>query len=371
MLQFSIYDMFGGESVPKNNDNTRLEMLIVLDYLLKFTDEKHLSSRNKIAEYALSKYEYKISKPQRISICLEQLEMFSNDYPDILRFEIKAVSSGVRTKYYANSFLPRRRIEELMRAIYDSRKITYTNKLTILDEIKKVFLSEYEEEKYDNISMYNSIGTKYNELVRKCEIILKEQNEFRFSLKNWEDSVSYKSYLYYDNNMKDISYVGKIKKIKENLGNHYLVIFVLDRQDIISIPIENLIVKEVYPADEQFYEEKSIPLHLGKYIDLEELIDDFFDRKIEDEVNIHFSFVNSFYIYSKIKKNYELFFKEGFIEDGETEDKIYASVFSTPKLFCNWLKTFSLENDIAIIDNEIKEKIVKMYEESIRSIKNN
>ena len=83
-----------------SNDIARLETIVILDYLLKKTDENHLATQVDINKYANDVFNIDI-KRQRISDCLEMLYFISEDYPDLLQFKIERVSTGKRYKYYA------------------------------------------------------------------------------------------------------------------------------------------------------------------------------------------------------------------------------------------------------------------------------
>ena len=67
-----------------SNDIARLETIVILDYLLKKTDENHLATQVDINKYANDVFNIDI-KRQRISDCLEMLYFISEDYPDLLQ----------------------------------------------------------------------------------------------------------------------------------------------------------------------------------------------------------------------------------------------------------------------------------------------
>ena len=59
-----------------SNELARVEMLIILQYLLMRTDKNNLSSQKKIQEFAKEKYDINI-KRQRINECLVSLNFIS------------------------------------------------------------------------------------------------------------------------------------------------------------------------------------------------------------------------------------------------------------------------------------------------------
>ena len=80
-----------------SNELARLEMLIILQYLLTRTDKNNLSSQKKIQEFAKEKYNINI-KRQRINECLISLNFISENDPELLPFMIEAIRALLYTE---------------------------------------------------------------------------------------------------------------------------------------------------------------------------------------------------------------------------------------------------------------------------------
>ena len=85
------------------NKNTRLELLIVLDYLLNFTNAEHIPQHEDYLAYAKKTYKYVIKDRQHVREILDHLYAISQTRPKLLPFKIEAYNTGVRKKYYVTS----------------------------------------------------------------------------------------------------------------------------------------------------------------------------------------------------------------------------------------------------------------------------
>jgi hypothetical protein len=82
------------------NKNTRLELLIVLDYLLNFTNADHIPQHEDYLVYAVTTYQYAIKDRQHVREILDHLFALNQTHPKLLPFKIEAYNTGVRKKYY-------------------------------------------------------------------------------------------------------------------------------------------------------------------------------------------------------------------------------------------------------------------------------
>ena len=91
------------EISEKNKTTTlsRMEVIIVLDYLLSQTNEKHPAKQIDIINYGIEKYGIEIRR-QRIPDILWDLKDFVDEHKEQLPFEIKEVSTGEKFKFYTN-----------------------------------------------------------------------------------------------------------------------------------------------------------------------------------------------------------------------------------------------------------------------------
>lgn len=83
--------------MERNDTNIhRMELLITIDYLLKFTNEKHPATFTAIVEYALNKYDFK-TKRDRIASALCLLKEYSDEFD--FPYVIEQTHGG---KYYVD-----------------------------------------------------------------------------------------------------------------------------------------------------------------------------------------------------------------------------------------------------------------------------
>ncbi len=84
--------------INNNPDLTRIELLFVLDYLFKYTDEEHPAVQKKIIDHVQEKHNITIRR-QRIPEILELLYRLTNE-ENKMPFKVAKVSTGVKFKYY-------------------------------------------------------------------------------------------------------------------------------------------------------------------------------------------------------------------------------------------------------------------------------
>jgi hypothetical protein len=116
---------------------TRLELLIVLDYLLNHTNAKHIPQHEDYIEYAKKTYKYKFNKRQHIREILDFVYKVKQKFPKLLPFEMEARNTGKRNKYFiTNKGLTETEIKALLSSL--QHNIYAPNKM--VDPIIEKFL---------------------------------------------------------------------------------------------------------------------------------------------------------------------------------------------------------------------------------------
>lgn len=258
-----------------SNKIARLELLIILDYLFKKTDENHLSRQSDIEQFAQEEYGVEIRR-QRITDCLESLKEFCDEYSNNLSFALEDVSTGCRLKYYISKRpLNVDEISSIIKAIQNDKHIPSeeTNSLinkflisTTSESIKDELLSEHKDFDYES---KNSMKTKNN---RKS--ILKAIDdisyiEFKVSdirLINSSSPISYSSI--YDENYVFKGFPHSIKKF-DNI--EYVLFVIPSQRDLICLPLSALKILEITPVGEVESFDNAVNLYEG-YKSIEEYL---------------------------------------------------------------------------------------------------
>ena len=121
-----------------SNELARVEMLIILQYLLMRTDKNNLSSQKKIQEFAKEKYDINI-KRQRINECLVSLNFISENDPELLPFKIEAISTGERFKYYAKwKIINDEDVKDIIDVISASKYLSFSKKDKLIYSLQEL-----------------------------------------------------------------------------------------------------------------------------------------------------------------------------------------------------------------------------------------
>lgn len=240
----------------KSVDIHQVEMLLTLDYLLHYTDEKHPATQIDICEHAKEfglKYDKNAEKGnqvrrQRISKCLKLLDEISDSYPEKLPFVLGKTDSG---KYYVEqrNGVDEQQTAKILAAITND-KYTKDEDVSFLKERVLSAFSTSEENK-------NTIELEYKSLLRGVKKLDKKAIE-KISLveKAYREGKMFISrYPVYDANQKEAYYylwyrVYMIKEIKNKLYAFLLPIAQYDdvtntkplplKNHYLFEPIENL-----------------------------------------------------------------------------------------------------------------------------------
>ena len=345
-----------------SNELARVEMLIIIQYLLTRTDKNNLSSQKKIQEFAKEKFDINI-KRQRINECLVSLNFISENEPELLPFKIDAISTGERFKYYAVwKAINNEEVKAIIDAISTSNCLPFSEKEGLIYSLQELFVKETDKNeplledknKYTSYYLYRSL--------KRLKAIMESKKEFDFMINNLEDIKAVEKSIY----SKKETYCGKIVKIKEYINKIYVVIKVLSPfNEYIALPLEDIKICEVH--EEELYEGLCTDIPNG-FIGFDDYLDNTILPTNEDSEIIRFIFPNKDSLFNKISLYYERFFGEELIEESEDESYYHCSVITTKEAFFDWIKVNSLEKVIYIVNEDVNKYVIEKYMEIIKHL---
>ncbi len=315
------------------NSDTRIhqiELLLTLDYLLRFTDENHPATQQDICRHANDfglKYDAKAKKGndvrrQRIGDCLRFLMEVTTKFSDVVPFVLEVTKSG---KYYIEQkyYLSEEQILKILAAVQNDKftKDEDTDFLIerLLDSLSNIHNRSYYKNELKKlkkgVNKYNIATSRKIRLVNKA-FTEGKMLKIRFKIRGFKSPDIY----FYD-------FWYRVYKIKEYRNKLYALLLPIDTGDFIFFKgyifdtIENLNVpdgsdKEVLCADfdenrdlEKLFREKS--KYAKKHYDsLETMIE-------ENKMPISGEAIRtSFYVrkpfFKFVKRSYEEFFSTKF-----------------------------------------------------------
>lgn len=225
----------------------RIDLLLTLDYLLRYTDEKHPATQIKICEHATNfglRYDKNNAAKsdvdrRRISDCLDYLYDLSQRFPHDVPFIIEKTSSG---KYYVEQkfFLNETEILKVLEAIQNDKylKQDETNELT--EKLLDIFSNVHNRELLTkNLKKQNKGVRKINKITsRRLRLVTKALNERKLIKIR---------YIIFDDQVetfRDFWY--RVYRIQEYRNKPYAILLPIDcggitfAKNFIFDPVENL-----------------------------------------------------------------------------------------------------------------------------------
>lgn len=348
-----------------SNDIARLETIVILDYLLKKTDENHLATQVDINKYANDVFNIDI-KRQRISDCLEMLYFISEDYPDLLQFKIERVSTGKRYKYYAKDrILNSYDVQSIVSAI--EKDIKLTRKET--DEIKNKIINNFSP--FNNFSSFvetSKLSEQHKKLYNKIKEIQTKSYCMEFSVKDMSKVLATNSYSYSYFFDEKTTFNGYVYKIYEIGSQDVALIIVPLLKDLIQVPINCISILNIKNFGKVDFDSM---VTLGEnYHTIEEYLEKNRLPYGGNETKIIFSFnPNS---EKMIANSFQKMFDKK-LEYSTEGNVLCASIIEQVQFFYKWVETFNLEDIIEIIEpyevkkhywDKYKYKLIDMLQSS-------
>lgn len=302
----------------KSNFVNRVELLIVLNYLFKYTNEKYPATCPLICKYA-TRFGVKYDPTQkvgneinrhRISSILHFLYSFSNTHKEILPFEIKRTDGG---KYYASkrNDISLQEVIAIVNSINTNKILSNEEKESLNNKIKKIALSKYDIDSFEVIHnppiSYRKHSKEYTIKLRlliralreeKLIHIYKRRNIFDDELNEWK---SIKEPLWC-----------RVYKLKEYQNKLYSILVGVDGKTY-SLPIERIELtsynkKEVLMSIDKKVDEIDDRLKNSRYDSMGELMSD--NKILIGDAAIAVPFVFAFDIehLDKFKESFEDYF---------------------------------------------------------------
>lgn len=135
----------------------RAELLLTLDYLLKYTNEKHPATQQNICKYATTfglKYDPNNTvgndvKRQRIKDCLEYLKKLTTEFPDRIPFVLETTPKG---KFYIEQkwSLNNEQVTKILAAILNDKYTIGVETDFLVDRVLDTYTNSYNRDKIKN-----------------------------------------------------------------------------------------------------------------------------------------------------------------------------------------------------------------------------
>lgn len=302
----------------------RIELLIILSYLLKKTDKNHLSKQSDIEEYAFNNFNIRI-KRQRITEILASLKEICDEHKDLVPFSIQEVTTGTRFKYYvSNRTLSEESINTIISAINNDKYIPVEETTNLIDNLLKSNANEYIHETIKSKSKDNDYTLKKSHEAKETRKIIQTaiENklfvEFKVSdirLLNSSSPVSYSDI--FDKNYLFKGYPHSIKKF-DNLD--YVLFVIPSQRDLICLPLSTLKIQNIISVGEVQSLDQAVNLYEG-YDSIEEYLNDNilpFDGKL---MKIKFNFELTESNLDTLQDSFKNFFNKSFSYTKEIKSK--------------------------------------------------
>ena len=214
----------------------QIELLLTLDYLLRFTDEDHPATRENICRHATDfglKYDAKAKsgndvRRQRISDCLKFLMDVTTKFPEEVPFVLETTPSG---KYYIDqkNYLSEEQIIKILAAVQNDKYTQDEDTEFLIERLLDSLSNVYNRDHYKNeLNKLKKGVKKYNFATnRKIRLVNKAFNDGKMLKIRWQIR---------DKNKVDIhvyDFWYRVYKIKEYRNKPYAILIPIYTGDII------------------------------------------------------------------------------------------------------------------------------------------
>lgn len=227
----------------------RIELLLTLSYLLKFSDAKHPVSQLDICRYATNfglKFDEKNIagndiRRQRIKDTLVFLEELSDRYKDSFPFKISSTEKG---KYYLEKRygLSKGDIFNIIFSISNNRFIKEEVANNLNEKVFKVFASQHEKKEFEKtlnqiLSPNNKYSTFTANVLGTLMNAIKKEKIVKLKRLKYEYDEALKDYT-----LKDNSKWYRVYTIKEYNGKLYAILIAISDGEIICEDIHSICI---------------------------------------------------------------------------------------------------------------------------------
>ena len=318
----------------------RIELLITLDYLLRFTDENHPATQIDICEHAREfglKYDKNATegndvRRQRIGDCLKYLKTLTNKYGESFPFVLERTESG---KYYIEqkNYLTDDQIVEILAAVKSDKYAREKDTNYLLDRLLDAFTNVYNR---------NKLMLEADEIVRGKKVNDTTSKKYRLVLKAYKEK---KSILIVQSHFGRLTaddlpdmfheaggnkriFIGtsehkvfcRVYKIQDFNNKPYAILIPINKPGIIFDAAENLSIPTSLPLRELMMEDETDDNRLNELFEMNNArlsqyygsLDNYIGQQIVPEKG--FSFKTSFYFeyryLDRVRNSYEEFFSQ-------------------------------------------------------------
>jgi len=354
----------------------RLELMIVLHFLLSETDPAHIPMQTEIIEYGEQHFKHTIQR-QRLPEIFSNLMEFQEAHPTLLPFQLGEHNTGEKNKYFiAKRFINDDEIVEIIRIIQRSNYGTAEAVKQLTDKLLSAIPSRHlkEEivqykEKFDlNVPRHSK---ETLQKIEQLEYAIKHRSEVVFKYKK-EDTMLFKAAnrIFTGSNSFVVSFKGYVWQIHDFAHNPIVFIIILPQKELRRFNIKKMseirensdyedfrkreTADQVYQAAKnisirEFIKKSGIPVGpLGEY----------------EEVT--FQFKNDKKIMDFIQESFQHYFKFEF----EYKKKPNTSVLEVKRkldlfLFIRWVLQYEISNLVTVKGSPRLVSILQIHYEKI------
>jgi hypothetical protein len=289
---------------------SRLELLVVLRYLLKYTDAQHVPQQKDYVAFAKQTYHLTIRR-QRVQEILNFLVKTKKAYPEVLPFDIKEHSTGTKKKYYVGErYLKDEELDEIIGSVMHNRYVPVTQEDPLIRTILQWTKSEH------SLESYLTLARRKNKRVAKIHPLVLER------MKQLDKALTQRAFISFQR-------LPSKKDSDDNLGKHKEIIkgYVYKLIDQGDQPFV-LIINQKHNQLESYrisrmmnlqiismYEEGEEAPPLEKQVNPLLIYQNYLKEAVNPEPDgtvfeVTFQFVDTPYHYATISESFNSFFKQ-------------------------------------------------------------
>jgi hypothetical protein len=359
-----------------NAKQARLELMIVLHFLLSETDHEHVPMQTEIIEYGEKHFKHTIQR-QRLPEIFSNLMEFQQEYPTLLRFKLGEKNTGEKIKYYVSErFITDDEIVEIIRIIQRSNYGTAEAVKQLTDKLLDSIPSRYFK---DDIIQYKEkfdlkVKRHSKETIQKIEQLeyaIKHRSQVVFKYFK-EDKMLYRAAFNVDTGPKFIEadFRGYVAEVHDFINKPIVFIIVLPNKELQRFDIKRM--KEIR-EDSDYEDIRRNPTADQVYREAKNIsIREFIEKSgipvgpLGEYEEVTFQFDNDKKILSFIQESFQNHFKFDF----EYKPKPNTSVVEVKRkldlfLFIRWVLQYEISNLVIVKGSPRLLSMLKTHYENI------
>lgn len=361
---------------------SRLELLIVLHYLLKYSDENHLPQQKDYVEFAKKTFKRTIRR-QRIHEILNFLVKIKTKFPNLLPFEIVEHSTGSKKKYYAcNKFLKDDEVERLIGSVMHNRYLLEEEEAPLIRTLLQLTKSEHEIESFETLARLKNkkvpkIHPRVIGMMKQLDGALNQRALVEFTLLAKEKNIeSLRS------NTNPII-KGYVYKLIDQNDQPYLLLINLQTQKLESYRISRITNLRITSIYDDVKDAPPLETHLKPMLVLTNYLKEAVNPEPDGTIQtITFQFIHSKFNEVTIGESFKAYFKQPMgmtpkqitipnADDGGTItiEQMTVKVKVNSFVFMKWATQFEIARLIQVVSPaSIKDQLKQHYQNVMQGL---